>query len=403
MVALSLRNVWGAGQGGHGRAARDATTAGLSQSAARSSCSAGNRQTSARSVPGAAAWLGKCGGVQPVSGKLCSLSLSTSGHVIAHPTQVEHHRWTAPVREPPGHGLTPLDDATLAKLRQMGWRAPPRHSRRTWMALIVALSLHAVFVAALWHLMQPVPGRAGAPSVDEVLRVRFITRTPVASLSLPTVPAAPPLPTRRPPPVKTREPASKDAMQIQPRPPTSARDVGPASLFDKDGQPLLPAAAASATTPDYVQRIPQGDSRVMQHNDLIKYKATRFENYFPPPDESVGGAAVRHVVDTVVGSKDVDLPRGIHLKCMTLLGIPIPNCINPPAPPSAKDGDERLNMAPAQSLDGVAHHPKPPSEKACIAIYREGKPLPWGCPVDTPNRAVDAELRARTRGAKSQP
>ena len=402
MVVLWSRNISDAEQGGHGGAARGATRAGLSQLAARSSCSAGNRQASARSVLGAAAWLGKCGWVQPVSGKLCSHSLPTLGYVIVHPPQVEHHRWTAPEREPSGHGLTLLDDATLAKLRQMRWRAPPRHPRRRWLALIVALSLHAMFVAALWHLMQPAPGRAMAQPVDEVLQVRLIARMPAASVSLPPVTAVPPLPTRRPTPVKTHEPASKDAMQLQ-SPPAATRDIGPVRLFDKDGQPLLPGVAASAATPAYVQRMPQGDSQVMQNDDPIKYKATRFEEYFPPPDESAGGAAVRHVVNTVVGSKDVDLPRGIHLKCMTLMGIPIPNCINPPAPPSAKDGDERLNMAPAQPLDGAAHHPKPPSEKSCIAIYREGKPLPWGCPVNTPDRAVDAELRARTRGAASQP
>jgi hypothetical protein len=72
---------------------------------------------------------------------------------------------------------------------------------------------------------------------------------------------------------------------------------------------------------------------------------------------------------------------------------------DPPAPPSAKDGDARLSMAPAKPLDGAAYAPKPPTEDACIAMYRAGKPLAWGCPVDTPNRAVDAELRERAAGA----
>ena len=163
------------------------------------------------------------------------------------------------------------------------------------------------------------------------------------------------------------------------------------------------AVATRSAVPGYVQRKPQDDSGIMQHTDPVPYQATRFEEYFPPPDETAGGAAVRHVIDKVVKSTDVDLPHGVHLKCTTIFGIPIPNCINPPAPPSAKDGDERLSMAPAQPLGGAAHAPKPPSEKACIAIYRRGKPLPWGCPIDTPNRAVDAELRARAQGAASQP
>jgi hypothetical protein len=341
-----------------------------------------------------AQWLGSSGVRQAAQSLLLK-----QGLLIVHPPQAEHHRRTAPDRDPPGYGLTPLDDSTLAKLRQMRWRAPPRHPRRMWLAVFVAVLLHLLFMIALWHIMRPPQGKVLAQPAEQVLRVRFISRTPTGSIKPP--PAPPPL-TRRPPSVKSREPAAKDAMQLQP-PPAATNVVDPVNLFDKNGQPLLPAAAASSATPGYVQHLPQGDSRVMQHSDPIKYKATRFEQYFPPPGETAGGAAVRHVVDTVVGSKDVDLPRGVHLKCTTILGIPIPNCINPRTPPSAKDGDERLNMAPAQQLDGPADHRQPPTEKACIAIYREGKPLPWGCPVDTPDRAVDAELRARASGAANQP
>ena len=260
---------------------------------------------------------------------------------------------------------------------------------------MVAVLLHALFVAAIWYGMRPRPIILVAPQAAEVLQIRFIARAPAAVATLPPAQALPPppKPLARPRPP---EPVAKDAMTIQlptPKPTAAAR------LYDEQGQPLLPAAAASAPAPGYVQNLPQGDARVMQHSDPIKYKATRFEQYFPPPDETAGGAAVRHVVDAVLGSKNVDLPKGVHLKCMTVLGIPTPNCINPPAPPSVKDGDERLSMAPATSLDGEAHAPKPPSVEACIAMYRAGKPLAWGCPVDTPNRAVDTELRERASGA----
>ena len=271
--------------------------------------------------------------------------------------------------------------------------APERRWQR--LALVLAMLLHAVFVVAIWYAMRP-PAATALTQLqpDEVLQVRFITRTPNA-------PAAPP-PRQAPPPPKSRalprrvEPVAKDAMTLQLPTPKPADAV---HLYDEHGQPLLPAAAASAPEPGYVQRLPQGDARVMQHPDPIKYKATRFEQYFSPPGETAGGAAVRHVVDAVLKSKDVDLPGGVHLKCMTVLGIPIPNCINPPAPPSAKDGDERLSMAPATPLDGAAHAPEKPAVEACIAMYRAGKPLAWGCPVDTPNRAVDVELRDRAAGA----
>ena len=71
----------------------------------------------------------------------------------------------------------------------------------------------------------------------------------------------------------------------------------------------------------------------------------------------------------------------------------------PPAPPSAKGGDARLSMAPAKPLAVDPHAPPPPSVAACIALYRAGKPLVWGCPADTPNRAVDDELHQRAAGA----
>ncbi|MEP7187050.1 MAG: hypothetical protein ABI767_14560 [Rhodanobacter sp.] len=283
----------------------------------------------------------------------------------------------------------------------MRWRSTPHYPRRIWLAMIAVVFLHVLFVVALWHIMRPLPDRPVTVPVEQVLRVRFISREPIARIKPPPAPPAPP-PTRRPPPVPTREPLAKDAMRLQPPPAVPTETAHPA-LFDKQGQPLLPASAASSAVPGYVQHKPRDESGVMQHTDPVKYKATRFDSYFPPTDETAGGAVVRHVIDKVVNSTAVNLPHGVHLKCTTILGIPIPNCINPPAPPSAKVGDERLSMAPTQPLDGAAHAPKPPTEKACIAMYRAGKPLAWGCPIDTPNRAVDGELRQRAQGAARQP
>ncbi|TPG11351.1 hypothetical protein EAH75_10540 [Rhodanobacter glycinis] len=281
-------------------------------------------------------------------------------------------------------------------LPQRSGREPGHDHRQHWLALVVAVLLHAVFVVAIWYGMRPPPTTALAQAQpDEVLQVRFIASTP-NTLAEPPPLQAPPPPSKPRVLPRRPEPVAKNAMTLQlPTP----RPAAAAHLYDEHGQPLLPAAATSAPEPGYVQHLPQGDARVMQHTDPIKYKATRFEQYFPPPGETAGGAAVRHVVDAVVKSQDVDLPGGVHLKCMTVLGIPTPNCINPPAPPSAKDGDERLSMAPASPLDGAAHAPKKPAEEACVAMYRAGKPLVWGCPVDTPNRAVDAELRDRAAGA----
>jgi hypothetical protein len=272
------------------------------------------------------------------------------------------------------------------------WRRPGARRQRRLPGLALALLLHALFVLAIWHEMRPpVHAATSSQRPDQVLQVRFIASMPKAA----TPPSPPSLPRPATPPrviLKRPVPPASDAMTVQL--PTPA----PAPLYDRDGLPRLPAAAAS-TVPGYVQRMPAGDPRIMQHTSPLPYKATRFEQYFPPSGETLGGAVVRHVVESVVKSRDVELPRGVHLKCTTLLGVPIPNCINPPAPPSKKDGDERLSMAPAKALAIDPHAPPPPSVAACIAMYRTGQPLDWGCPVDTPDRAVDGELHRHAAGA----
>ena len=89
-----------------------------------------------------------------------------------------------------------------------------------------------------------------------------------------------------------------------------------------------------------------------------------------------------------------------------------PPAVPPPPPPPPPTYESRMRpvtpaivVAPAPTPPAASTAPKPvhapekPAEEACIAMYRAGKPLAWGCPVDTPNRAVDAELRDRAAGA----
>jgi hypothetical protein len=293
-----------------------------------------------------------------------------------------------------------LDEDTRALLRAWRGRPPPREPWRFRVALGVVLALHGLFAVAVWWEMRPRPARAVVHvRLDDALHVRFIER------SRPAMPAPPPALAPPPPPAlpaRVRERPASGAMTASlPTPAVSIAQVPP-RLFDRTGQPLLPAVAASASpAPGYIQRMPQGDTEVMRHDDPIKYKATRFEEDFPSPHETILGQSVRRALNsTHTGEqKSVNLGHGIHLKCKTLLGIPTPMCTMPAAPPSRKDGDERLNMAPAAPL---AKELAPPKRKlaGCIAIYRAGKPLPYGCPVDTPDRAVDAECDdARKAGA----
>ena len=291
-----------------------------------------------------------------------------------------------------GDDWNDLDARTLALLRRRHWRVSPRVLPWNRCLLGLVALLHLVMALLAWQALRPAR-HVMQPESQHVLQVRFITHAP-AQTAAPPPPVVPPLPQRMAP---ARTPPATRAMTVQL--PATRPGREPLRLYDREGQPLLPAAPASSATPGYVSHALQGDRRIMQHADPIKYKATSLDKYFPPPDETLGGAALRHVVDAVVKDTDVDLPGGIHLKCKTIVGVPIPNCINPPSPPSAKVGDERLSMAPSKPLAPDPHAAKPPSVEACIAIYRADKPLPWGCPTDTPNRAVDAERHDRAAGA----
>lgn len=291
--------------------------------------------------------------------------------------------------------MTPTWDIATSQRLRARRRSPSARllARPRWWLLAAVIALHVLFLlVARRALLTTMPPRvADVPA----LQARFV---PIL-----LTPQAPP-----PPPIVLPErPATRDRRTPVERPqraPRVAEDTPPAasSISERPVSVLLPAHSASTTaTPDYVQRLPQGDTRIMRHVDPVPYTPTRFEKYFPPADESAGGALVRRVGEKLIKTKDVDLPRGVHLKCKTLLGIPTFDCMMPPPPPSAKDGDERLNMAPAAPLARDPKAAPPPSVAACIALYRAGKPLVWGCPVDTPNRAVDEELRQRAAGASS--
>lgn len=283
-------------------------------------------------------------------------------------------------------------------LHQLRWRKPPRDYRLLWTGLTVALVLHVFFVSIVWYEMKPRtrPLAVVQARQDTAMQVRLIFHT----AGKPTAPP-PPMALPPPPPRPAREPVSKDAMTLrlpartspatpQPAPATSTAPI----LFDRTGRIILPpnaTSAPSAPTPDYVQRGPQGDKQIMQDNAGAKYQSApnQFNQYFPPPKESFVRGVMRKLNGSESNTKSVDLPHGIHLKCQKVLGIPIPNCGIPPDPPPSTDGDERLNMAPA-SLLKHAPRPKAPDVATCIAVYKAGKPLPFGCPVDTPARSASA-------------
>ena len=274
-------------------------------------------------------------------------------------------------------------------LHAMHWRKPPREPRRLWVALTVALLLHAFFVVAVWYEMQPPTPTPRVVEVqfDQGIRVRFITRA-----TAPPAAASPPLallPLRA-----VRERAARSAPVAHVAAPAPASAPSATKLFDRNGEAVLPAAAASAPATGYMQRAPQGDTQIMQQRDLITYKPTRFDPYWRKSSNAIDDALQKAVEKTTL-KKTIRLPGGVRFHCAITLAALAGGCGgDPPPPPPPNDGDERMNMAPAPLVKGT---PMPkPDVATCIAEYRAGKPLPYGCPVDTPARAVDAE-QGKTR------
>jgi hypothetical protein len=297
-------------------------------------------------------------------------------------------------------------------LHQMRWRKAPRDHRHLWVALTIAALLHVLFLTVVWYEMKlgmpPHRPQLTLSPVDNAIQVRFITRSASAAHAVaPVAPVPPPPPLPRP----SREPVAKNAMTLHmpgPAPvPTTAPPPQPAPaasvaprLFDRTGRIILPANASSAPAapePDYVQRGPQGDTQIMHDRDPIKYKPTALDPYWRKSTNAVDDALHKLVEKTTV-TKTIQLPKGIRIHCGISIAALSAGCGgDPPPPPPSNDGDERLNMAPTSLLKNSTA-PAKPDVATCIAVYKSGKPLPNGCPVDTPARAASVQKPAAPQG-----
>ncbi|MEW9623551.1 hypothetical protein [Rhodanobacter geophilus] len=263
--------------------------------------------------------------------------------------------------------------------------------------LALVLALHAVFLLMLWHAMQSKPQHlAGVPvDNDQVLVVRLLDDS--GTPRTPPPPAPPALPRLAPPRVRPvpHEQPRRDAMVVQdheaaPAPAASAATPAASSVFAKDGSIRLPPSLTDIPVTAGTQAKPAkpaDDSRIMQHDsNHMHYKPTRFDKYFPPPNETAGGAVGRHIGDAIKAiAKSMCDPKKRSTASNLLCGVP-------PIPPSPKEGDERLNLPPPP-LAADPHPPTPPPLSTCIAEYNDTKPLSYGCPVNTPELAFQAEMR----------
>ncbi|MBB6188704.1 hypothetical protein [Rhodanobacter sp. MP7CTX1] len=263
--------------------------------------------------------------------------------------------------------------------------------------------LHALFALALWYEMQPKLLHLAVAHIDtdQVLTVRLIDQPSKPRAVQP--PEPPTLPKLAPPsqvvsprvrPV-THEKASREAMVVQdheaaPAPAASVATPSASSVFAKDGSVrLAPTTEAPwpTTNAKATPAKPADDRQIMQHDlDRMHTKTTRFDKYFPPPNETAGGAVGRHIGDAI---KEMAASICDPTKASTATNL---LCGAPPIPPSPKDGDERLNLPPPPRADDP-NPPTPPPLSTCIAEYNAIKPLSYGCPLDTPDLAFKAEMR----------
>jgi hypothetical protein len=170
-----------------------------------------------------------------------------------------------------------------------------------------------------------------------------------------------------------------------PAPTTSVATPAAINLFTAK----LPSSTGTTSTVASASTAPKpaDDRQIMQHDsNRMQYKATRFEKYFPPPNETAGGAVGRHIDNAIKGIvKSVCDPSKSSTAANLLCGAP-------PPPASSKDRDERLNLPPAP-LAGDPNPTSGPSLASCIAEYKDEKPLSPGCPINTPDLAFKAEMR----------
>lgn len=256
--------------------------------------------------------------------------------------------------------------------------------------LAVVLALHALFALMLWNAMRP-----PSEERDQPLSVRLIdVATPAKQFPSPAAPVmASPASARPVKPKPTKKPHSESinasAAKPAPTPAPPGNKPDASQLFSADGSIRLPPEHIqySANTPSEVKTSkPKDDRQVMEHTDFTHYQPTRFNKYFPPPNETLGGAVGRHI-DNVI--KEIAKTMCDPEKRSTATNL---LCGAPPIPPDPKDTDERLNLPPS-ALAGGGTPAKPVPLLTCIDEYGQGKGLSQGCPVNTPEIIFQAQMR----------
>lgn len=312
--------------------------------------------------------------------QFCAGNKLEGDHAIERSERSRHQRESECARD-----LAPLGSETYGPLSYRRWWRWTLPRKAQVLALALVLALHILFALMLWSATRLPPA-----DNDQMLIVRLLTDTPTLRTAPPPPPKLAPVPQAAAPRVrpgpheKVRPDAAVKRDHVAAPVPTPAIPAA-TGLFAADGSIKLPPMQTNYAPPPKREAKPADDRQIMQHPDYMHYKPTRFNKYFPPPNETAGGAVGRHIGNVIQAiAKSICDPakRGTAFN---------PLCDTTP-PPSPMNADERLNLPPP-SLAGDTHPARQLPLSTCIAEYADGKPLSYGCPINTPDLAFQAEVR----------
>jgi hypothetical protein len=234
----------------------------------------------------------------------------------------------------------------------------PAERTRRRIALAISLLLNAGFIVIADLAMRP-QSRDFPPRTQPIeVRLIELAAPPQAPAFEPPSQPLVLLPTPTPPPRRAAPPRAivsfAQPAEATPRVDTQApSEAQPLRLVDRDGRILLPDAAAS----------PMASSRSLQASDAplrdafarrnpVPYTPTRFDKYFPPVDETLGGEIVRKTTIT----HTFLTPWGTQITCTTMFFV-IGGCGWGYAPQLSADEMHAMHADPPLPPSSLLPHP----------------------------------------------
>lgn len=209
--------------------------------------------------------------------------------------------------------------AALAIHRSFHRAADAADRRRRIAAAALAAGLHLLLAIGAYLAARPHPDAAPARSDpdDTVMHLRLID-DPVAAPAAVPMPLPVPVPLQPVPYTGTPAPPPAATAAVPEPAATAAGPPAPVPrLRDRNGRVQLPEGAAAAPARTFSNRPLMDPQAVnpMVNRDMLPYTPTRFEKYWVPRDETLGGELLRNAI----AERTVDLPQGYQLHCAWML------------------------------------------------------------------------------------